>query len=240
MSNEKTTELVETKQLSPVQQVADLIKNGIEPAMLKELLDVQKEWERNEAYKAFNIAMADFKSEAITIVKDKEASFETSKGKTEYGYASLANIVETTTPALGKHRLAATWKPKQEGDKVCVTCRITHSMGHYEDVTLCAKADNTGSKNEIQAMGSTITYLEKYTYLAATGLATRDQDDDGKTAVKFITQWEADDFKKEIDAKGQMGPILKYMGVERIEDVKVEDVQKLKNAIKAAPKKEAK
>ena len=42
--------------------------------------------------------------------------------------------------------------------------------------------DDSGGKNPIQSIGSTITYLERYTILALTGLATKEQDDDGKSA----------------------------------------------------------
>jgi hypothetical protein len=41
-------------------------------------------------------------------------------------------------------------------------------------------ADATGNKNPVQQIGSTVTYLQRYTLLAATGLATSDSDDDGR------------------------------------------------------------
>ena len=36
----------------------------------------------------------------------------------------------------------------------------------------------SGSKNSIQAVGSTVTYLQRYTLLAVTGLAAKGQDSD--------------------------------------------------------------
>jgi len=54
-------------------------------------------------------------------------------------------------------------------------------MGHSESVTLQSATDDSGKKNNIQALGSAITYLQRYTLLSITGLATEDQDDDGKT-----------------------------------------------------------
>src|SRR6185437_5173035 len=69
-----------------------------------------------------------------------------------------------------------------ENDKgaISVTCALTHQLGHKETVTLSAPPDASGKKNAIQQKGSTITYLERYTFLALVGLATVDQDDDGK------------------------------------------------------------
>jgi hypothetical protein len=42
--------------------------------------------------------------------------------------------------------------------------------------------DDSGNKNKIQQAGSTVTYLQRYTLLAVTGLSTQDQDDDGQGA----------------------------------------------------------
>ena len=61
-----------------------------------------------------------------------------------------------------------------------VSCIITHVLGHSEQVSLQCGADQSGKKNNIQAVGSTVTYLERYTLLAATGIAVKDQDDDAR------------------------------------------------------------
>ena len=52
-------------------------------------------------------------------------------------------------------------------------------MGYSESTELTADSDTSGTKNSIQAMGSTITYLQRYTLLSLTGLATHEQDTDG-------------------------------------------------------------
>jgi len=51
----------------------------------------------------------------------------------------------------------------------------------------------SGNKNPIQAIASTVSYLERYTLLAITGLTTKDMDDDGKNAggaIGLYEQWE--------------------------------------------------
>ncbi|WP_080398455.1 ERF family protein [Burkholderia pseudomallei] len=52
-------------------------------------------------------------------------------------------------------------------------------MGHSKMVTMSGAPDNSGKKNAIQQAASTITYLQRYTLLAATGMSTKDDDDDG-------------------------------------------------------------
>jgi hypothetical protein len=51
-----------------------------------------------------------------------------------------------------------------------------------------AAADISGSKNQIQAIGSAVTYLERYTLFASYGLASKDQDDDGKASGRPVPE----------------------------------------------------
>lgn len=148
-------------------------------AKLKELLDVKERWERNEARKAFVVAMAAFKADPPMIFKNKHVKFETTKGTTEYDHATLDEVCDAITEGLSAHGLTHRWKVEQEKDWITITCIITHVLGHFEETTMMGAPDNTGSKNSIQAISSTVTYLQRYTLLAATGLAAGDADDDG-------------------------------------------------------------
>ena len=68
-----------------------------------------------------------------------------------------------------------------------MTCILTHDMGHSEETSLEGSADNSGSKNSIQAIGSSVTYLERYSLLAATGLAVKNADNDGAGTWEPLT-----------------------------------------------------
>ena len=65
------------------------------------------------------------------------------------------------------------------GEALAVTCVLTHTDGHSERTTMTAGADTSGSKNAIQARGSAVSYLERYTLCGALGLLTVDEDSDG-------------------------------------------------------------
>jgi hypothetical protein len=47
-------------------------------------------------------------------------------------------------------------------------------------------SDTSGSKNAVQAIGSTVTYGKLYTFCALLNIATG-EDDDAQTAVEFIS-----------------------------------------------------
>lgn len=161
---------------------------------LEKMLALKDQWEKTEARKAWVAAMAAFKAENIIIVKDKTVAFK----DTKYKHASIGNVVGIITGALGKHGLSHRWNIVQDAQSkaIRVTCILTHALGHSEETTLEGMPDNSGSKNPIQQVASTVSYLERYTLLAATGLATNDQED---TDGNFSTERDDDaDAKAEV------------------------------------------
>lgn len=169
------------KEVSPNHMISMGIQNGVDLKLLKEAMEVQFTWEKHQAEKAYNRAIAEFKANPPEIIKESTVNYDSSKGKVNYKYASLANVIEKVTPELSKYGLTISWRTNQNG-KISVTCRISHELGHYEETSLCADADSSGSKNAIQAIGSTITYMQRYTALALLGLACADQDDDDRAS----------------------------------------------------------
>lgn len=220
---------------SPAEMIRMAVTGGADLEKLSKLLDIQERWEANEARKAFNVAMSQFKANPPKIDKDKTVKY----GNTQYNHASLANVVEKITQELSKYGLSVSWRTHQNG-QIQVTCKISHVLGHAEETTLSAEADKSGSKNSIQAIGSTITYLQRYTLLAALGLATYDQaDDDGKSSeAEYITDQESVTISDYLTAlKIDKVKFLKYMGAETIETILKKDLPK---ALQAFKSKEAK
>ena len=158
------------------------ITKGTDMAQLEKLMDLKERYDKEEARKAFTAALAAFKGEGVVISKDRTVGFETQTGFTSYTHASLGNIIEVATPCMSKHGLSHRWLTDQGDGVVKVTCILTHKAGHSESTTLQAAPDGSGKKNAIQQVSSTITYLERYTFLAITGLAVKEQDDDGQTS----------------------------------------------------------
>ena len=215
--------------------ITDLIRMGLSGGAdlqeLKDLLELKKEWETNEARKEYHKAMSGFKSEPIDIDKDKHVGYNTSKGKVGYSHASLANVVKKITAGLSKYGLSASWRTQQNG-AIIVTCRITHEKGHHEETSLSANADDSGSKNSIQAIGSTITYLERYTILALTGLVTSGQDQDGVVEDEKIEESKLKILRDLMTAtKTDESTFLTYLEVEKLEDLPKSGFAKAKLAL---------
>lgn len=218
------------------------MQKGYDPALIEKMMDLADRNEKNEARKAYHEAMAAFKADPPEIIKDKSVGYKP-KDKPFVGYthASLANVTSKINRALSQHGLSAGWKTDQSESGIQVTCTITHRFGHSESTSLTAMPDATGSKNSIQAVGSTISYLERYTILALTGLATHDQDDDGNAAgSEFITEDQRIQIEKVIVEKGvDVEKFLAYMGVEDTETILAPDFNRAMMALKKAKGKAA-
>lgn len=146
---------------------------------LTKLMELKEKYEKQEAEKAFVSAMAEFKKDPPKITKNKRVNYSTSKGKTDYMHASLDHICEAVDPRLGQLGFSYSWETNQNEAYINVKCVLTHCMGHSKTVDLNGSPDQSGGKNSVQAIGSTVSYLQRYTLLASLGLATSDQDDDG-------------------------------------------------------------
>ncbi len=160
------------------------VEGGADLDRLERLMALQERWDANEARREFVQAMTEFKREPLDIFKRKHVSFTTRDGDTtSYNHATLADVADVVVPAMARHGLSHRWDVRQEAGRIHVTCVVTHKRGHSETVALDAAPDDSGKKNNIQRVASAVTYLQRYTLLLATGLATKDQaDDDGRDA----------------------------------------------------------
>lgn len=179
---EMKTEHVSQPVMNPMQMVALALQQGLPLETLREVRQMQKEWEADEAVRKFNEAFAAFKAEAIVIVKGTTINDGPLKGKK---HANLFDVVDAVTSKLSAHGLSIAWKlTKDEKDWLEVTCTLRHSAGHFETVSMGSGPDMGPGRNAIQARCSAKTYLERYTATAILGLAAQDADDDGDAAGK--------------------------------------------------------
>ncbi len=160
---------------TPASLLQIAVQRGASLDELTALMNLQERFEKGEAEKAFNKAKAAFGAESIVILKDKVNTQFKSK------YSSVGSLVNTARPYLGKHGFSTSWTQKQEGNKITVTCRMTHSQGHFVEDSFEVPPDKSGAKNALQEIKSAITYARITTFENVTGLVSSDEsgDDDG-------------------------------------------------------------
>lgn len=211
-------------EVTPMSLLEVANQKGASVEQLQQLMELQLRWEANEARKAYNEAIAKFKAKGVKITKDHVVDFSSSRGRTHYKHATLGNVVEKVTPVMSKYGLSHTWDVKQDQTGIEVTCKLAHVKGHAETVTIKAEADNTGNKNSIQQIGSTVTYLQRYTLLSALGLATYDEDDDGQASEpkqeETITEDQAADLRALIaEVKAKEDGFCTVYKIAQVEDL---------------------
>ncbi len=208
-----------------VDYVQYAIERGADLAMVEKLMDLQQRRESELAVRAFNAAMAAAKAEIPVINKNRHVGYEGKNGasSTSYAHEDLAEIARTIDPILARHGLSYRFRTISEiNQPVIVTCIVAHRDGHSETNTLMAGRDDSGKKNLIQQIGSTITYLQRYTLKAALGLAAG-HDDDGKASgsdVLLVSDEQIETLQTLIrETETRIGEFLTAIGFDSLSDI---------------------
>jgi len=172
----------ELKLNNPQDLIAMAIEKGSGIEQLEKLMDLQERWEKKESRKMYFNAFAQFQDQKPVIIKDKKVSFTSKKTgmKTEYSFAKLQQIQKQIDPIISKLGLSYAFKSTEESNKLTICCVVTHDSGHQEKTQMSAPMDTSGNKNPIQSIGSTNSYLMRYTLCNAFGISA-DEDNDGQS-----------------------------------------------------------
>ena len=212
--------------LTAMELVSNAVSNGAPIENIDKLIDLVKFNDEREAVRAFNSAFTIAQSQFPVIKRDKSVAF----GNTAYNHASFKGIVNAIRGTLHENGLSFRHDVKENVNEsgilasLTVTCVLAHKDGHSESARLTANPDTSGNKNSIQAVGSAVTYLKRYTLEAVTGVVTSDDDDDGNSAARnpdALTDKQLNQLRDAIKVAGVDEPYVCERGkVSRIEDIK--------------------
>lgn len=101
-------------------------------------------------------------------------------------YADFCSIVESSREILCKHGFCVIQRVLPREDKEVLQTRLCHSSGQWLDSEIILDPPKTNKKNDIQSLGSYITYLKRYGYAAICGIVVSGDDDDGEKAMKEV------------------------------------------------------
>ncbi len=191
---------------TPMQMLAIMTQRGVSMADLKDLVALAKDWEANQARKAYVEAMALFKAEPTNILKTKAVNIP---GGAKFNHATLADVVDGVVSTLSKYGLSHNWIV-ETGEAIKVTCVVTHKLGHSERCEMSAPPDTGPGRNKIQAVGSTVSYLQRYSLMSLLGLAAKEMDNDGGSAGQKQAPDEPQgytDWTMDMDAKAEEGKV---------------------------------
>ncbi len=159
--------------VNPIDLLAQAINKGLGVEELSRLMDLQERWQANQARKLFFEAFTEFQANCPQLRKTKGGYDD------RYKYTPLSEITRQISEPLKKAGLSFRWEIQDTEKELKVTFLVSHIDGHTEKTSMSSAPDPSGSKNAIQARGSTITYLQRYTLIGGLGISTADVDNDG-------------------------------------------------------------
>jgi len=143
---------------------------------MERLLQMQERVLERDAKAQYAAAFADMQAELPEVEKK-------GKGHGSIKYAKWENIIGEIRPVLQKYGFGLSFRVSDADNGVYVTAILMHRAGHSEETSRTFPADKSGSKNDIQSVGSAIQYGKRYMGCAILNITTGDeQDDDGRAA----------------------------------------------------------
>lgn len=190
--------------------------------------------ERN-AKAAYSAALSAMQPELPVIVQKGQIKVNNEVRST---YAKWEDVNDAIKPCLAKHGFAISFRTGQTEGKISVTGVLSHREGHSEETTMLLPIDTSGSKNAVQAVGSSTSYGKRYTASALLNLTSRGEDDDAKTAAGgFVTEKQATEIIDLLEAtNADRAKFLRWAKVERVEDIPAAHFASCIEAIKRVAK----
>ena len=163
----------DTAIIAVIERVA--LDPSVDISKLERMLDMQERVLARNAQQSFTADLAAMQMELPRVV-------EFGEGHNRAKYAKLEDINDVIRPTLHRYGFAITFRIRQSSGAICVVTVLSHRGGHSEETEIVLPPDNSGSKNSVQAVGSTISYGKRYGLCAMLNISTGD-DNDGGTPV---------------------------------------------------------
>jgi hypothetical protein len=128
-------------------------------------------------------------------------------------YASLADIVNTSRPAMAKNGLSIAQPIVIEDGKQVLVTVLAHASGQWIESRMLINPPKT----DIQSFGSYVSYLRRYCIAALCGIVTENEDNDGETHM----QYERKSYSAEASKDRQPQPITQYITPAQINALKI-------------------
>lgn len=224
---------------SPIEMLKAAKEAGIAPADIQGFLDVQINWEKREAEKEFNSAMARVHANIPNI--GKTATNQQTRSK----YAELDEIIKGTKKVYTEEGFSVSFYEGEmaPANHVRICADVLHRLGHkitrHYDVPL----DGVGIKGNanmtaIHGKASSTSYGRRYLMCMIFNIPTGDDNDGNCASVETITEKEAIQIQEWLSVLNiQEEKFRKFFNVASIADLPKSRYQDAINMLKA---KEAK
>lgn len=165
------TQIATQQQITPMELLQSAISQGLDIGVIERLASLQMQFTDRADKIAFRDAMTRFKEDMPKILRSRPIVDK--EGKEKYKVVALEDVADPVMKALVKLGITYRYKTADLPDgRIRVTCILGMQGTAYEEEgsTLAAPPDTAGGKDPLKAVGSTASYLEKYTLMASVGM----------------------------------------------------------------------
>jgi hypothetical protein len=218
---------------------AAVVSPDVDVEKMNALLDMQERILDKNANVAYHAAMAEMQSEMPEITKSAKIVH---KGQTISNYARFEDINAAIKPILAKHGFSVSFRSNFVDGQLEVTGIVSHKEGHHEETTMRLPFDNSGAKNNVQAIGSSVSYGKRYVLCMLLNISTADiRDDDGNAAgTQFVTAEQAADLHSLVEGYGfKHEDVWKHYKISSYEEVPASKFGNVCKQLEAKAKKSA-
>jgi hypothetical protein len=187
---------------------------------MERLLQMHERIVERDARAAYAAALATMAPALPSIIE--RGGIKDRAGNVQSTYALWEDINDAIKPVLAEHGFALSFRTGRDDGQISVTGVLSHCEGHAEETTITLPHDSSGSKNAVQAVGSSTSYGKRYTAGLLLNLTSRGEDDDGAKGGSgdVITDDQADEIRKLIESTGsKVAPFLTYIGAPSVADI---------------------
>lgn len=199
---------------------------------MERLLSMKERIDKEENSRQFNSDMASMQIEMPSIA-------ERGTGH-NIKYATFEDINDVAKPIMSKYGFAVSFKVVETDKGVRVTGLLLHRSGHREETEMTFPSDTSGSKNAVQAIGSSISYAKRYIMCAMLNITTRGEDDNGFAAVPFapLTEMQQQTIQNLLDKckESTQANFKKVYG--EVNEISKADFNKVASELRAAVKRD--
>lgn len=212
---------------------------SVDVAKMQALLDMQRQLMADQARQLFDEAFERLKPKLPRVKKNGRVTYDKKPGG--FAYAKYEDIDEAIAPLLNAEgfHLSYDSQPLPDG-RITVIGTLYHVAGHCKTATIGPlPLDTSGGKNNVQAVGSTVSYGKRYTATMLLDLVFEGEDDDGQKGGNVTIDEASYRSLSELIPKGELDAFLKFMQVEALGDILVADYPRAVNALMAKRRRTA-
>lgn len=152
-------------------------------AMSERLMDRRAEQEYNAAFAAMQLEMPEMPENGA--IKNKAGGIQSK-------YVLWEDAQKILKPILTRHGFALTFSTGNDpSGRVIVKGTLRHRGGHSDSGSLTLPIDDSGSKNNVQGMGSSTSYGKRHVAFALLNITSRGEDNDAGDGARRTSLDEA-------------------------------------------------